>query len=70
MSDEIVIRVENLGKRYRIKHQTEGRRYVALRDVIAEKAKGLFKKLKSKNLKSGNNASVSAFKFEGGICLN
>ena len=47
MSDEIIIRVENLGKRYRITHQAEGRRYVALRDVIAEKAKGFFKMLKS-----------------------
>jgi hypothetical protein len=34
---------------YRIRHQPEGRRYVALRDVIAEKAKGVLKMLKSKN---------------------
>jgi lipopolysaccharide transport system ATP-binding protein len=36
MSDAI-IHVENLGKRYRIRHQLEGARYVALRDVIASK---------------------------------
>jgi len=41
MSDPIII-VENLGKKYRITHQGERQRYVALRDVIAEKAKGLF----------------------------
>jgi lipopolysaccharide transport system ATP-binding protein len=61
---DAIISVENLGKKYRIQHQAEGRRYVALRDVIAEKAKGFFKKLKSgnsENLKSGNNVSVSAF---------
>src|SRR6266568_4097712 len=34
---EVVIRVENLGKKYRLCHQAQGRRYVALRDVIAEK---------------------------------
>lgn len=34
MSDKI-IEVENLGKRYRLRHQQEGARYVALRDVIA-----------------------------------
>jgi lipopolysaccharide transport system ATP-binding protein len=52
---EAIISVEGLGKKYRIQHQAERQRYVALRDVIAEKAKGLFKKLKS-----GNNVSVSA----------
>src|ERR1700682_2569479 len=36
MSDSIIA-VENLGKRYRIRHQREGRRYVALRDVLASK---------------------------------
>src|SRR6476619_2824612 len=36
MSDPIIT-VENLGKRYRIRHQEEGRRYVALRDVLAAK---------------------------------
>jgi lipopolysaccharide transport system ATP-binding protein len=44
---EAIITVENLGKKYRIQHQQQGgMRYVALRDVIAEKAKGLFKMLK------------------------
>jgi lipopolysaccharide transport system ATP-binding protein len=45
MSD-VIISVSNLGKKYRIKHQAEGRRYTALRDVIAEKAKGVLQKLK------------------------
>jgi lipopolysaccharide transport system ATP-binding protein len=39
MSDT-VIRVENLGKRYIIGHQQQ-ERYTALRDVLANKAKGL-----------------------------
>jgi hypothetical protein len=38
MSDAI-ISVEGLGKKYRISHQGERQRYVALRDVIAEKAR-------------------------------
>jgi hypothetical protein len=37
---DTIIKVENLCKRYRIRHERE--RYTALRDVIAEKAKNLF----------------------------
>jgi lipopolysaccharide transport system ATP-binding protein len=48
---EAIITVEGLGKKYRIQHQAEGRRYVALRDVIAEKAKGFFRGLKLEKLK-------------------
>ena len=39
MSD-YAIKVENLGKKYLIRHQASGRRYVALRDVLAEKGPG------------------------------
>jgi lipopolysaccharide transport system ATP-binding protein len=42
MSDAI-IKVSNLGKCYRLRHNAERQRYVALRDVIAEKAKSLFR---------------------------
>ncbi|MBE9100652.1 ABC transporter ATP-binding protein [Vacuolonema iberomarrocanum] len=40
MSDPI-IRVENLGKKYIIGHQQQKERYTALRDVLANKAKGI-----------------------------
>jgi len=43
MSDWI-IKVENLGKRYRLHHQQERRKYVALRDVISEKIMSLLPK--------------------------
>jgi lipopolysaccharide transport system ATP-binding protein len=44
MSDA-VIRVENISKKYILQHQVGGRsRYVALRDVLAHKAKSLFQK--------------------------
>ena len=43
MSD-YAIQVEGLGKKYFIRHQAASRRYVALRDVLTEKAKALFKK--------------------------
>jgi lipopolysaccharide transport system ATP-binding protein len=40
-----VIRVENLGKKFVLRHQAgKGSRYVALRDVLASKAKALFQK--------------------------
>ncbi len=43
MSD-VIIRVENLGKKYMIGHQAEdGSNYVALRDVLAEGAWSLVK---------------------------
>src|SRR5665213_819387 len=45
MSD-VIISVQGLGKKYRIQHQAEGRRYVALRDVIAQKLKAPFKFLR------------------------
>src|ERR1700677_1238047 len=35
------IRVENLGKKYHISHQHEGRRYKSMRDTIAGKFKGI-----------------------------
>jgi hypothetical protein len=40
---EAIITVENLGKRYMLRHQ-RNERYTALRDVIAEKAKNLFRR--------------------------
>src|SRR6266545_1483837 len=40
-----VISVENLGKKYRIKHQAERQRYVALRDVLADKTKSIARRL-------------------------
>lgn len=42
-----VITVENLGKRYRIRHEQQrgGMRYKALRDVLAEKTKGVARRL-------------------------
>ncbi len=42
MSD-IVIQAENLGKKYTIGHQTERGRYVALRDVLAQNARSLWR---------------------------
>ncbi|MBE9033807.1 ATP-binding cassette domain-containing protein [aff. Roholtiella sp. LEGE 12411] len=44
MSDT-VIRVENISKKYILNHQYEGRKYKALRDVIANGAKSISKKL-------------------------
>ncbi len=32
-----VVTVEHLGKKYRIRHQAERQRYVALRDMLAQK---------------------------------
>ena len=53
-----IIKVENLGKCYRISHQGERQRYVALRDVLASKVKGLFQNRKPE---IGNRKSVENF---------
>ena len=45
MSD-VVIKAENLGKKYTIGHQAENGRYVALRDVLMQNARGLWQKTK------------------------
>jgi lipopolysaccharide transport system ATP-binding protein len=42
MSHHAVISVENLGKTYRISHRSGRQPYVALRDVIADRLRGLF----------------------------
>src|SRR5438067_4591079 len=41
---EAIITVENLGKKYSLRHLRD-QRYVALRDVLVEKATGLFRRL-------------------------
>ncbi len=45
MSD-IVIKAENLGKKYTIGHQSENGRYLALRDVLVQNARSLWHKTK------------------------
>ncbi len=50
MSD-VVIRAENLGKKYVIGHQAENGRYVALRDVLMQNARTLWSR--TKDLASG-----------------
>ena len=45
MSD-IVIKAEGIGKSYLIGHKPSGGRYVALRDVIADKVKGFWSKIR------------------------
>jgi lipopolysaccharide transport system ATP-binding protein len=41
-----VIQVENLGKKYRIRHQEANRpRYTALRDVLADRARSVVRSL-------------------------
>ena len=50
MSD-VVIKAENLGKKYTIGHQAENDRYVALRDVLVHNAINLWHK--TKDLASG-----------------
>ncbi|MEI7808974.1 MAG: ABC transporter ATP-binding protein [Verrucomicrobiota bacterium] len=57
MSD-YAIKVEGLGKKYLLHHQATGKRYVALRDVLTEKAKSLFSRRKPE---AGNPKSVEEF---------
>ena len=59
MSDT-VISVEGLGKRYRIAHQAERQRYVALRDVLADKFTAPLRWLKARGQKPEDRGQKSA----------
>jgi lipopolysaccharide transport system ATP-binding protein len=56
---DIVIQAENLGKKYTIGHQTERGRYVALRDVLVNNARNLWRTttdlLRGKPIIQGND---------------
>jgi lipopolysaccharide transport system ATP-binding protein len=39
MKDDVVIRVERVGKKYLIGHQSERERYTALRDTLSRNAR-------------------------------
>jgi lipopolysaccharide transport system ATP-binding protein len=58
MSD-VVISVENLGKKYRLRHQQARQRYSTLRDVLTDKSKSAARRLWSavRNLHSALPAS-------------
>ena len=61
MSDT-VIRVENLGKKYILKHQQEKRsRYVALRDVLAENSKAIGRKLFKPSEQKASHSATEEF---------
>jgi lipopolysaccharide transport system ATP-binding protein len=60
MSSDTVIRVEGLGKKYRLQHQAERQRYVALRDVLAEKARGVVNRLKNGSGANGKSSQLPA----------
>jgi lipopolysaccharide transport system ATP-binding protein len=60
---EIVISVENVGKRYALRHKVNGERYITLRDVIARQATAPFKafgeKLRARSGVNGLHPHVS-----------
>src|SRR5436305_13464555 len=59
MSSDTIIRVENLGKRYSLRHLRD-QRYVALRDVLVEKATGLFRRSPKGRLGNGSLLRLSS----------
>jgi lipopolysaccharide transport system ATP-binding protein len=42
---DVIIRAEGLGKSYRLRHQRRDERYIALRDVLSDKARALGRRL-------------------------
>src|SRR5690242_12166850 len=67
MSDAI-ISVENLGKKYRISHHGERQRYVALRDVIAQKCAAPFRAMFGKN-GSADGSLIEATKQSPAVAM-
>ncbi len=65
MSDT-VIRVENLGKKYILGHQQEGNsRYVALRDVITDRARSLGHRLRNPGKPMGRSSQEEFWALKG-----
>ena len=64
MSDA-VIKVEGLGKKYLLRHQQQGRRYKALRDVLADKAKSLVRFGQSRTRANGSREEFWALRDVG-----
>ncbi len=60
MSDTI-IRVERLGKRYCLGAGRSNERYTALRDVVADKAKSLFRRTNNSPFNNGSPAETRDF---------
>jgi lipopolysaccharide transport system ATP-binding protein len=58
--NDVIIRVENLGKRYRLGARSN-ERYTALRDVITDKAKSLFHRPNNRITDNGSLASSRDF---------
>jgi lipopolysaccharide transport system ATP-binding protein len=54
--NETIISVENLGKKYSLRHK-KAERYTALRDILADKAKNLFRR-------NGRNGSINSTREE------
>ncbi len=60
MTSKTIISVENVGKRYTLRHKGKGERYTTLRDVIARQAAAPFKAIGEKmRVRSGLNGSNS-----------
>jgi len=60
MNNDMIIRVEGLGKRYRL-GQRSNERYVALRDVLTDKAKRVFRLRSAKSEANGSSPSAPSF---------
>lgn len=58
MSD-VIIRVEGLGKKYRIRHE-RAESYTALRDVISEKVRGMFSQRNVSKTRNSTDTSLRA----------
>src|SRR5207253_2821863 len=57
MSEDTIISVEGLGKMYRISRRAEQQRYVALRDVLADRTKSAARRLWSLLRRSNHSAA-------------
>jgi lipopolysaccharide transport system ATP-binding protein len=64
MSVQTVISVENLGKVYRLSHQAERQRYVALRDVLSNKVKGMFRRRSNGSGSQEDFSALTGVNFE------
>ena len=62
MSDDVVIRVDGLGKRYTLGTAQESGQYTALRDVLAQKARSVFRRSSSRRSAAASETDFWALK--------
>lgn len=66
MSDDVIIRVEGLGKKYSIRHQSDGSGgYQTFREMLSGRAKSLFRRNSDNESRAGGRTNLTSLRAVG-----